>query len=318
MGVRPRGWLVLLSQFPIRCDSGKNLAKAKSVKDVPERGVKDVLERAVKDVPERNPPPPRPRGRYSLKFFNFQRCEPASGVLELPGESVCAGVPRLVELAPSILSADFAHLADQVRSASEGGASVIHVDIMDGHFVPNMTIGPPVIKSLRRATDLPLDCHLMIEDPDQFIPMFAEAGADWMSVHQEACRHLDRTLHLIKSHNCLAGVVINPATPVETLTEVLDIVDYVLVMSVNPGFGAQEFIPGSLHKLRRLAEMRARRGLNYRLEVDGGVSLETVAEVVRAGAEILVAGNAVFGHGDPTDNARKLLKAATEATLQRV
>ena len=224
----------------------------------------------------------------------------------------------MIELAPSILSADFARLAEQVRAAGEGGASLIHVDIMDGHFVPNLTIGPPVVKSLRKATDLPLDCHLMIENPDQFIPDFAEAGADWISVHQEACRHLNRTLNLIRSHDVLAGVVINPATPVETLTEVLDIVDYVLVMSVNPGFGAQKFIPGALHKMRRLAEYRANHGLNYRIEVDGGVALDTVGDVVRAGAEILVAGNAVFGHGDPKSNAQKLLKAATEATLQKV
>lgn len=224
----------------------------------------------------------------------------------------------MVELAPSILSADFARLAEQIRAASEGGASVIHVDIMDGHFVPNMTVGQPVVRSLRKATKLPLDCHLMIENPDQFIPEFAEAGADWISVHQEACRHLNRTLHLIKSHECLAGVVLNPATPVGTLEEVLDIVDYVLVMSVNPGFGAQEFIPGSIHKIKRLAQLREQRALNYRIEVDGGISTETVVDVVRAGAEILVAGNAVFGEGDPTNNARKLLKAATEATLQRV
>jgi ribulose-phosphate 3-epimerase len=224
----------------------------------------------------------------------------------------------MVELAPSILSADFAHLAEQIRLACEGGASLIHVDVMDGHFVPNITIGPPVVKSLRKATDLPLDCHLMIENPDQYIPEFAEAGADWVSVHQEAVRHLNRTLHLIRSRGMQAGVVINPATPVETLSEVLDIVDYVLVMSVNPGFGGQEFIPGSVHKLRKLRELRDQRRLNYRIEVDGGVSLHTVAEVVRAGAEILVAGNAVFGEGDPTTNARQLLKAATEATLQRV
>ncbi len=224
----------------------------------------------------------------------------------------------MIELAPSILAADFARLAEQVRSAGEGGATVVHVDIMDGHFVPNLTVGPPVVRSLRKATDLPLDCHLMIENPDQFIPEFAEAGADWISVHQEACLHLNRTLHLIKSHNCLAGVVINPATPVETLTEVLDIVDYVLVMSVNPGFGAQEFIPGVVHKIRRLAELRTQRRLNYRIEVDGGIALETVADVVRAGAEILVAGNAVFGHGDPKNNAQKLLKAALEAALQKV
>jgi ribulose-phosphate 3-epimerase len=224
----------------------------------------------------------------------------------------------LIELAPSILAADFSRLADQVRAASEGGATVIHVDIMDGHFVPNLTVGPPVVKSLRRATKLPLDCHLMIEDPEQYISAFAEAGADWMSVHQEADRHLDRTLHLIKSHHCLAGVVINPATPVETLTEVLEIVDYVLVMSVNPGFGAQEFIPNAVNKIRRLAELRAERGLSFRIEVDGGIAHDTVAEVVRAGAEILVAGNAVFGHGDPKTNAQLLLKAATEAALQRV
>ena len=224
----------------------------------------------------------------------------------------------MIELAPSILSADFARLGEQVRAAGEGGGSVIHVDIMDGHFVPNLTVGPPVVRSLRKVTELPLDCHLMIENPDQYIPDFAEAGADWISVHQEACRHLNRTLHLIKSHDCLAGVVINPATPVETLSEVLDVVDYVLVMSVNPGFGAQKFIPSTVHKMRRLADLRSDRRLNYRIEVDGGVALDTVAEVVRAGAEILVAGNAVFGKGDPKKNAQELLKAATEAALQRV
>jgi ribulose-phosphate 3-epimerase len=224
----------------------------------------------------------------------------------------------LIELAPSILSADFARLGEQVRAASEGGATVVHVDIMDGHFVPNLTIGPPVVKSLRRVTQLPLDCHLMIESPDEFIPAFADAGADWISVHQEACRHLNRTLHLIKTHNCLAGVVINPATPVDSLAEVLDIVDYVLVMSVNPGFGGQKFIASTLHKMRQLTEIRSQRRLTYRIEVDGGVTLDTVGDVVRAGAEILVAGNAVFGNGDPTKNAGALLKAATEATLQKV
>jgi ribulose-phosphate 3-epimerase len=224
----------------------------------------------------------------------------------------------LIELAPSILSADFARLGEQVRAAGEGGGSVIHVDIMDGHFVPNLTIGPPVVKSLRKTTELPLDCHLMIENPDEYIPAFADAGADWISVHQEACRHLDRTLHLIKSHHCRAGVVINPATPVETLSEVLDVVDYVLVMSVNPGFGGQKFIPSTLHKMRRLAEIRGQRGLNYRIEVDGGVALNTVADVVRSGAEVLVAGNAVFGSGDPRKSAQALLKVAMEAALQRV
>ncbi len=224
----------------------------------------------------------------------------------------------MIELAPSILAADFARLAEQIRSAAAGGASVIHVDIMDGHFVPNLTVGPPVVRSLRKVTDLPLDCHLMIENPNQFIPEFAEAGADWISVHQEACPHLNRTLHLIQSHNCLAGVVINPSTPVETLTEVLDIVDYVLVMSVNPGFGAQKFIPGAVHKIRQLAHLRQERRLSYRIEVDGGISRDTVSDVVRAGAEILVSGNAVFGEGDPTINAQNLLKLATEIALQKV
>jgi ribulose-phosphate 3-epimerase len=224
----------------------------------------------------------------------------------------------LIELAPSILSADFARLGEQVRAAAAGGAHVIHVDIMDGHFVPNLTIGPPVVKSLRKVTDLPLDCHLMIENPDEFIPVFADAGVNWISVHQEACWHLNRTLHLIKSHGCLAGVVINPATPVETLSEVLDIVDFVLVMSVNPGFGAQKFIPSTMHKMRRLAEIRGQRGLDYRIEVDGGVALDTVVDVVRSGAEILVAGNAVFGTGDPKKNAEALLRAATEAALVKI
>ena len=224
----------------------------------------------------------------------------------------------MIELAPSILSADFARLADQMQVAADGGAAVIHVDVMDGHFVPNITLGPAVVKSLRKATKLPLDCHLMIENPDTYIPAFADAGADWISVHQEVDRHLDRTLHLIKDHKCLAGVVINPATPVDSLSEVLDIIDFVLVMSVNPGFGAQKFIPGCVHKLRQLVELRAERGLSYRIEIDGGVSLETVAEVVRAGAEILVAGNAVFGKGDPKSNTQQLLKAANEAAMVRV
>ena len=224
----------------------------------------------------------------------------------------------MVELAPSILAADFSRLAEQIHAAAEGGATVIHVDVMDGHYVPNLTVGPPVVRSLRKITNLPLDCHLMIENPDQFIPEFAEAGANWISVHQEACQNLDRTLHLIKSHGCRAGVVINPATPVEMLSEVLDIVDYVLVMSVNPGFGAQEFIPNAVNKIRRLAALRSQRALNYRIEVDGGIAHDTAANVVRSGAEILVAGNAVFGHGDPKTNARQLLKTAAEAMLLKV
>jgi ribulose-phosphate 3-epimerase len=224
----------------------------------------------------------------------------------------------LIELAPSILSADFARLADQIQAATEGGASVMHLDVMDGHFVPNLTIGPPVVASIRKHTNLPLDCHLMIEHPDEFIPAFVDAGANWISVHQEATRHLNRTLELIRSHGVNVGVVINPATPVEMLTEVLDLVDYVLVMSVNPGFGGQKFIRGALHKIANLARIRRARGLDYRIEVDGGVSLETVGDVVRAGAEILVAGNAVFGKGDPRKQAEQLLKAAVEASLQKV
>ena len=224
----------------------------------------------------------------------------------------------MIELAASILSADFAHLAEQIQRATEGGASIIHVDIMDGHFVPNLTIGPPVVKSLRKTTNLPLDCHLMIENADEYIPGFVEAGADWISVHQEADVHLNRTLNLIRSHGVSPGVVINPGTPVEMLSEVLDLVDYVLVMSVNPGFGGQKFIPGAIPKVRRLAEYRANRGLNYRIEIDGGIASDTVGDVVRAGAELLVAGNAVFGSGDPKENAHKLLKAAHESAFLKV
>jgi ribulose-phosphate 3-epimerase len=216
------------------------------------------------------------------------------------------------------LSADFAHLADQVHAVAEGGATLLHVDVMDGHFVPNLTIGPPVVASLRKVTRLPLDVHLMIENPDLFIPAFVDAGADWISVHQEACIHLHRTLELIRSHNVNPGVVINPATPVEMLENILDMVDHVLVMSVNPGFGGQKFIPMVLHKVRRLVEMRAQRRANFRIEIDGGIGNDTVAEAVRAGVEILVAGNAVFGQGSPRENTQRLLKLAQEATLQRV
>ena len=222
-----------------------------------------------------------------------------------------------IELAPSILSADFARLAADAQAAIEGGGTLLHVDVMDGHFVPNITIGPPVVACLRRATKVPLDCHLMIENPDQYVPAFAEAGADWISVHQEACIHLDRTLHLIAAHGCKPGVVINPATPVDTLDHVLDIVHHVLVMSVNPGFGGQKFIRGSLEKMEALARIRESRGLAFRIEVDGGVALDTVADVVRAGAELLVAGNAVFGSGDIRQNAGKLLQAAKSAALAR-
>ncbi len=224
----------------------------------------------------------------------------------------------MIELAPSILSADFARLSAQAQSAIDGGGTVLHVDIMDGHFVPNITIGPPVVASLRKAIrDIPFDCHLMIENPDEFIPAFAAAGATWISVHQEACVHLDRTLHLIASHGCKPAVVINPATPVRVLDEVLDIVHHVLVMSVNPGFGGQHFIANSLRKIEMLAGLRESRGLAFRIEVDGGVDLTTVGSVVHAGADLLVAGNAVFGHGDPRDNAAKLLHAVRAAMMAR-
>ena len=227
-------------------------------------------------------------------------------------------MPPVIELAPSILSADFARLGEDVRTALSGGATLLHVDVMDGHFVPNLTIGPPVVASLRKVTEAPLDVHLMIEDPDKFIPAFLDAGADWISVHQETCRHLHRTLQLIRSKGAKAGVVINPATPAQTIAEVLDQVDFVLVMSVNPGFGGQKFIPASLEKIRKLGTMRAARGLNFRIEVDGGIALDTIAEAVRAGAEVLVAGNAVFGKGDPKRNVEQLLKTAREATRQKV
>jgi ribulose-phosphate 3-epimerase len=224
-----------------------------------------------------------------------------------------------IELAPSILSANFARLGEDAKAALDGGGSVLHVDVMDWHFVPNITIGPLVVASLRKA--LPnaiLDCHLMIENPDNYIPAFAEAGASWISVHQEACVHLHRTLQLIESHGCKSGVVLNPATPVHVLDEVLDMIHHVLIMSVNPGFGAQKFIPGVLQKIKTLVEVRESLGLSFRIEIDGGVALDTVGDIVRAGAELLVAGNAVFSKGDIRENAKKLLEAARAATLTRV
>ena len=219
----------------------------------------------------------------------------------------------MVELVPSILSADFARLADEIAAAERGGGSVIHVDVMDGHFVPNITVGPPIVASLRKHTRLPLDCHLMIENPDEFIPAFADAGADWVSVHYEACPHLHRSLQLIAQHNMQPAVVINPHTEVDLLIPILGMVHHVLVMSVNPGFGGQRFIPYSLNKIRRLAELRRQLGLSYRIEVDGGVAHDTVASIVEAGAELLVAGNAVFGNGNPERDARSLLEAAQRA-----
>ena len=224
----------------------------------------------------------------------------------------------MVELLPSILSADFARLADEVAAAERGGGTTIHVDVMDGHFVPNITIGPPVVICLRRATSLPLDCHLMIENPDEYIPAFADAGADWVSVHYEACRHLHRSLAHITDHGMKAGVVLNPATRVNFIKDILPMVHHVLIMSVNPGFGGQQFIPFSLDKIRRLVELRRELGLAFKIEVDGGVAHDTVARVVQAGADLLVAGNAVFGAGEPERGARALLTAARAAAGEYV
>jgi ribulose-phosphate 3-epimerase len=220
----------------------------------------------------------------------------------------------LVELAFSILAADFSHLAEEIRRAERGGGTIVHVDIMDGHFVPNITFGPPVVKAIRPVTKLQLDCHLMIEDPDKFIPEFAEAGADMIGVHVEACRHLNRTLQLIADHGVLPAVVLNPATPVEMVMEVLPMVHHVLVMSVNPGFGGQRFLPRSVERIAHLRRLRHEMGLNFRIEVDGGIADETVESVVRAGADMLVAGSAVFEGGRAEENARELLEKARAAS----
>lgn len=219
----------------------------------------------------------------------------------------------MIELCFSILAADFAHLAEDIAAAERGGGTIVHVDVMDGHFVPNITFGPPVVKAVRAVTKLPLDCHLMIEDPDQFIPAFAEAGADMISVQQEVCRHLHRTLQHIADHGMQPAVVINPATPVEMLVEVLPMVHHVLVMSVNPGFGGQKFLPLALSKIEHLAELRDAMRLNFRIEVDGGVAPETVAQVVSAGADMLVAGSAIFQPGRTEENAREFLRLARAA-----
>ena len=223
-----------------------------------------------------------------------------------------------VEIAPSILAANFASLADEIRAVERGGVSMLHVDVMDGHFVPNISIGVPVVESLRKATQLTLDAHLMIEHPEQYIEAFAKAGADMISVHQEATVHLDRLLCVIRELGCEAGVVINPATPVGTLSEVLDKVDYVLVMSVNPGFGGQKFLPGALDKIRHLKEIRARYNRGFRIEVDGGIGPENVAEVVRAGAQILVAGTSIFHTPDPAAAVRQMQQLADEALATKV
>ena len=213
-------------------------------------------------------------------------------------------------LAPSILSADFARLAEQVAAAARGGAGVLHVDVMDGHFVPNLTIGPVVIEYVKRATSLPLDVHLMIENADRYLDAFIDAGASWISVHQEAVPHLQRVVAHLRGRGVRPGVVLNPATPIATLEEILPELDYVLVMSVNPGFGGQEFLPASLDKVRRLREAVVRRGLGTEIEVDGGVDTGNARALVQAGADVLVAGSAVFSHGDPEAAVRALIEAA--------
>jgi ribulose-phosphate 3-epimerase len=223
------------------------------------------------------------------------------------------GSKAVIELAFSILAADFAHLADEISLAEKAGGTIVHVDVMDGHFVPNITFGPPVVKAIRPVTKLPLDCHLMIENPDEFIPAFAEVGANMIGVHVEACRHLNRTLQLIRDHGMLPGVVLNPATPVEMLVEVLPMVHHVLVMSVNPGFGGQKFLPRAIERIARLRELRAEMGLNFRIEVDGGIAHDTVASVVEAGADMLVAGSAIFEPGKTEKNAQEFLRIARAA-----
>ena len=223
----------------------------------------------------------------------------------------------MVEIAPSILSADFARLGEEIAAAERGGATVIHCDVMDGHFVPNLTIGLPVIKSLRRATRLPLDTHLMISEPGRYAEQFVDAGANMVSVHVEIDAHLNRTLMAIKNKGAKAGVVVNPATPLSLLEEALDVADYVLLMSVNPGFGGQKFIPSVLDKVRRLRRMIEERGLSVRIEIDGGVDRTNIGEVTAAGAEIIVAGTAVFGVGDPAQGVRDLLDAATPKVMSQ-
>jgi ribulose-phosphate 3-epimerase len=204
----------------------------------------------------------------------------------------------MVKIAPSILSADFSKLGEEIKEVERGGADYIHVDVMDGHFVPNITIGPLIVDSIRPITKLPLDVHLMIENPDQYIEDFAKAGADYITVHVEACRHLHRTIHLIKSFGVKAGVVLNPATPVQLIEPIIEDLDMVLLMSVNPGFGGQKFISSVLSKIKNVKEISDQKGLNLEIEVDGGVNEETAVLCVEAGATILVAGSAVFNQTD--------------------
>ena len=222
-----------------------------------------------------------------------------------------------IRMAPSILAADFANLARDIAAAERGGADYIHVDVMDGHFVPNITIGPPVVRSLKRVATVPLDVHLMIMDPDRYIDAFAEAGAAMMSVHAEILPHLHRTIQAIKKLGAKAGVVLNPSTPVVALENVAADVDYVLVMTVNPGFGGQTFIPRSVEKIRAVRRLLSSQGNAAPIEVDGGIDLETVSRVVAAGADILVAGQAVFGGGHAEQATRTLKAAAVEALALR-
>jgi ribulose-phosphate 3-epimerase len=221
----------------------------------------------------------------------------------------------MVQIAPSILAADFANLGSAIRLVESAGAEVIHVDVMDGHFVPNITVGPPVVASIRKVTSLPLDVHLMIEDPDAYVQSFIDVGADWVSVHVETCPHLDRTLQLIRSLGAKSGVVLNPATSLSTLDEVLRIVDHVLVMTVNPGFGGQRFLPYTLEKVQRLRKVIQHKGLSAKIEVDGGVSLENVPDLVKSGANILVVGSQIFGDPDPAAAVKKLKALAEQCAV---
>ena len=219
----------------------------------------------------------------------------------------------MIQIVPSIFAADFTRLGEEIQCVEQAGVEMIHVDIMDGHFVPNFTMGTPITESIRRSTRVKLDHHLMIEDPDTYAPVFIKAGADCVSVHYEVCRNLNRTLHMIQDHGAKAGVVINPATPVMLLEDVLDIVDYVLVMSVNPGYGGQKFIPKSLDKVGALARLRSERNLEFAIEIDGGVGQENIAGVARAGVDWVVAGSSVFGTRDAAAAVRELRQSAREA-----
>ncbi len=201
-------------------------------------------------------------------------------------------------IAPSILSADFTTLGDEIRNVEAAGADWIHIDVMDGHFVPNITMGPFIVEAVNKVTELPLDVHLMIENPDQYIPDFARAGADWISVHAETCPHLNRTIDLIKTSNCRAGVVLNPATPLSTIEWVLEYIDFVLLMSVNPGFGGQSFISNTIEKTQQLKRMIDEKGLSTLIQIDGGVNEKTIYSISEAGADVFVAGSAIFGTGD--------------------